>query len=353
MRKRMEGLDIARALAILGMMFVNYALVFQVEPTSLIAHFFIGLEGRAAAVFMIVAGIGIGVLSQKGTGKALYSQLCKRSLFLWALGLVLYTTFQWTADILHYYGLFMLLIIPFLKAHKGVIEGGILLVLLLSTYLQLSQNYLTGWDFATLRYTDFWSLAGFMRNLLFNGFHPLFPWFAFMLIGLWLSKVDLSQTTVQKKLMAAGIGIALSFEVVSVILKAYLGHGHWLLELVQTKPMPPNLLYMGAATGWAIAFIGFCLWFAETLVSNRQLITPLVYTGQMSLSHYVFHSAVVLSIMDALKLIEAQSANFVLYLTLGVYAIMLITSVLWRRRFSRGPLELVMRRLSDGGNNIA
>lgn len=353
MKKRMEGLDIARALAILGMMFVNYALVFQVEPTSLIAHFFIGLEGRAAAVFMIVAGIGIGVLSQKGTDKALYAQLFKRSLFLWGVGLVLYTTFQWTADILHYYGLFMLLILPFLKAHKKVIEGGIIFVLLMTAYLQLTQNYLLGWDFATLKYTDFWSLAGFVRNLVFNGFHPLFPWFAFMLIGLWLSRRDLSHTVVQKQLMASGLGIALSFEIASVLIKGFLGNGHWLIELVQTKPMPPNLLYMGAATGWAVAFIGFCLWFAEALVSNRHLMTPLVCTGQMSLTHYVFHSAVVLSVMDALNLIQPQSAGFVLCLTLGVYAIMLITSVLWRRRFQRGPLELAMRHLSDGGKNIA
>lgn len=353
MKKRMEGLDIARAFAILGMMFVNYALVFEVEPTSLIAHFFIGLEGRAAAVFMIVAGIGVGLLSKRGADKKLVGQLIKRSLFLWAIGLVLYTLFDWTADILHYYGLFMLLILPFLNANKKTIGMGIALVLMVTATLQLTQNYLVGWDFTNLKYVDFWTVEGFVRNLTFNGFHPLFPWFAFMLIGLLISKMPLGEEVFQKKLMGFGLGLALSFEILSVLLSEFVLKSHWLLSFVQTKPMPPNLFYIGAATGWAITFISLCLWSADALASKRKIIEPLVFTGQMSLTHYIGHSAVVLSILDAFGMIKAQSAVFVLILTIGVYTIMMFISVLWRRRFERGPVELIMRQISDGEKKIA
>lgn len=353
MKKRLEGLDIARAFAILGMMFVNYALVFQVAPTSALAHLYVGLEGRAAAVFMIVAGIGIGILSKKGVSRQLYGQLIKRSLFLWVLGLLLYVVFDWTADILHYYGLFMLCIIPFLSAKKKTIGIGIAVTLLVSSYLQFSQNYLSGWDFMNLKYVDFWTVEGFIRNLGFNGFHPLFPWFAFMLIGLLLSRMPLSERAYQKKMICLGVSIALMSELISKILSEFLLKGHWLYEFIQTKPMPPNLLYMLAATGWAIAFICLCLRAADALTHRRSIIEPLVYTGQLSLTHYVGHSALVLGVLDAFGMIQAQNAYFVLLLTVVVYIGMMVLSVTWRKYFDRGPIELVMRKISDGEQSNA
>jgi len=347
MKKRMEGIDIARAFAILGMMFVNYSKVFQVESVSRVAHFFVGLEGRAAAVFMVVAGIGVGLLCKRGVDKKLYGQLIKRSLYLWVLGLILFTVFEWTADILHYYGLFMLLILPFLNAGKKAIGLGIALTLIVSTVLQLSQNYLMGWDFTNLKYVDFWTLEGFFRNLTFNGFHPLFPWFSFMLIGLLLSKMPLGESNYQKKLMIFGLGLALVAEALSIVLSEFVLKGHWLIDFVQTKPMPPNLLYIAASTGWAIAFISFCIWAAEALSDKRALLDPLIFTGQMSLTHYVGHSAIVLSILDGFGMIKPQSAVCVFVLTIDVYTMMMLFSVLWRGHFERGPMELIMRQISD------
>jgi len=58
----------------------------------------------------------------------------------------------------------------------GVIEGCLLFPLLL-----LIVDYEAGWDFTTLTYTGFWTIDGFVRNLFYNGFHPVIPWFAFML----------------------------------------------------------------------------------------------------------------------------------------------------------------------------
>ena len=43
-----------------------------------------------------------------------------------------------------------------------------------------------GWNWATLSYRDFWTIEGFLRHSLFNGWHPVFPWAAFLLWGMWL-----------------------------------------------------------------------------------------------------------------------------------------------------------------------
>ncbi len=353
MKQRMEGLDVARAFAILGMMFVNYALVFEVKPTSSLGIFFMGLEGRAAAVFMIVAGIGIGLLSKKGTNRQLYIQIVKRSLFLWVLGLTLFSIFDWTADILHYYGMFMVVALPFLRADKKTIGVGIGVTLLISMYLQLTQNYVAGWDFVHFKYVDFWTADGFLRNLMFNGFHPMFPWLAFMLMGLLISKLPIHTAIFQKKMMIFGMAIAAGAEMTSHLIITFFLKETWAQAFIQTKPMPPNLFYVIAATGWAIFFISFCIWATEQCRVKRWVLESFIYTGQLSLTHYVGHSALVLTIIDELGWLRPQSANFVLLLTLGVYASMMLLSLLWRRKFERGPIELVMRKISDGVKSIA
>ena len=40
--------------------------------------------------------------------------------------------------------------------------------------------YETGWNFQTFAYADFWTRKGFLRNTFYNGWNPVFPWFAFL-----------------------------------------------------------------------------------------------------------------------------------------------------------------------------
>lgn len=359
MNQRLDGLDLARSLAVLGMMFVNYMLVFQVSHDSPGYAFLALFEGRAAAIFLTLAGIGIGLMTIKGRttdGIALRGShrltLAKRSLFLWVLGLVLFQIFEWPADILHYYGAYMLLVLPVLyyKPKALLLLSGLMLAI--SSYSILFMNYTAGWQFDTFTYTDFWTLNGFFRHLFFNGFHPIFPWFAFLLVGLSLSHGVLVIKASRRKLLAISFGVALVVEIVSLVLSNYYGATSELSALFLTKPMPPNLFYMFAAGAWAVVVIVLCIELTQALPQKGWLHgikLSLIRSGQMSLSHYVFHSAVVLTIAQFLNLIHEQSAFFVIGLTCGLYVFMVLFAHLWSIRFSRGPLELLMRRLTDGG----
>ena len=61
--KRLEALDAARFLAFCGMVLVNFRIAAQVAPGNDWASTVIDLlEGRAAALFVILAGIGIGIV---------------------------------------------------------------------------------------------------------------------------------------------------------------------------------------------------------------------------------------------------------------------------------------------------
>src|SRR4051794_24517828 len=65
--QRVVGFDVARALAILGMVVVHFSLVMAADRSgpgwlSVAVGF---LDGRAAAVFVVLAGVGITLASRR------------------------------------------------------------------------------------------------------------------------------------------------------------------------------------------------------------------------------------------------------------------------------------------------
>ena len=64
---RIIGYDVARAIAILGMVLVNFKIVMWDGETGpyWLAWLVSLLEGRAAAIFVILAGVGLSLLSQR------------------------------------------------------------------------------------------------------------------------------------------------------------------------------------------------------------------------------------------------------------------------------------------------
>ena len=64
---RIEGYDVARALAVFGMVLVNYKSTMGSEylgPEKLVGILSF-LDGRAAALFVVLAGIGISLLTRQ------------------------------------------------------------------------------------------------------------------------------------------------------------------------------------------------------------------------------------------------------------------------------------------------
>ncbi|WP_233354725.1 heparan-alpha-glucosaminide N-acetyltransferase domain-containing protein [Paenibacillus sp. JZ16] len=193
---RLTALDYARAWAIFGMIIVNYKLAMEVGDhganwLQTIAGLF---EGRASALFVVLAGVGVSLM----TAKASISRnqhmirenrktLVKRAVFLFIAGTLLLLT-GWSADILHYYAVFLLLASVLITVSDKTLLILAGLVLIVSSSMLILLDYSKGWDPGFHRYADFWTVEGFIRNLMFNGYHPLFPWSSFFLIGMWLGR---------------------------------------------------------------------------------------------------------------------------------------------------------------------
>src|SRR5207237_854354 len=109
--QRVVGYDVARSLALLGMMVVHFGLVGAEDATTpnWLAWIFGLLDGRAAATFMVLAGIGLTLLSRRavesGNRQAvarIRGIVARRGLFLLAIGFV--NLAIWPGDILRVYG---------------------------------------------------------------------------------------------------------------------------------------------------------------------------------------------------------------------------------------------------------
>lgn len=104
-RPRLVGLDVARGLAILGMIIVN---VGPVPATSLLHRLYLLPYGRASILFVTIAGLGMGYLLANRRHR-LWPDLLWRVLLLATLGLALQSMTDQVSIILQTYAALFLL----------------------------------------------------------------------------------------------------------------------------------------------------------------------------------------------------------------------------------------------------
>ncbi|MFD3445621.1 DUF418 domain-containing protein [Microbacteriaceae bacterium 4G12] len=354
--KRITGFDFARALAILGMVIVNYKLSMGADgkgATWII--YFTGLfEGRASAIFVILAGIGISLMTKKARVtndpiliKESKQTIWKRAFFLLLLGISLYII-GWNADILHYYAFYMFLSSFYIVASNTTLLYSFIGILTTAQIFQLIFDYTKGWNASFHEYQSFWTLEGFLRNLLFNGFHPIFPWFCFLLLGLWLGRLDFTRTDIRKKLLWYSSFTFIILESLSFFLiktmSPFLGR-EISTYFFSTKPMPPNIFYILSSSSTAIIVIILCVYFTEIFAKNI-MTKSLILTGQMALTHYIGH-VLFLFVLAVVKLLENQTLFISLMWSVLFFICAIFLSYMWKSQFKRGPVELLMRKYSD------
>ncbi|WP_420601256.1 DUF418 domain-containing protein [Flagellimonas sp.] len=357
MKERIIGIDVARSLAIIGMVIVNFKIAFGDHGNPLLKSFVQLFEGKAAAIFVVLAGIGIAFMSNSALAnnnlsklKSTKTKILKRALFLFVIGL-LYIPI-WEADILHFYGIYMLVTLLVLgRSSKMVFWSGLSLIFIYPLLLSVI-NYDTNWDFQTFEYSNFWTANGFLTNLFVNGFHPVIPWAAFMLIGLWYGKQDLSNS----KFLSRSIWISLSVFVTTLVLSKLsifiLAEGNPVTEndlkqILGTSPMPPLPFYMLASGSFSIFVISICIIFSRKFDKNP-IIQLLKKTGQLALTFYVAHvviGMIAIYLIDPAKM-GSYTITFSFLYALAFSALCIFFAHFWTRFHKVGPLEWVMRSIT-------
>lgn len=355
--KRIIGLDIARALAIVGMVIVNFNVVMagDVSSPGWLRFLVVSLEGRAAATFVVLAGIGASLGSRrqrlsndpKGQRKSRVT-LAKRALFLFVLGWLFYLI--WPADILHFYGVYLAVGALLLFASDRTLLWAGIASAAISLVFILGFDFFANWNLDDLSYRNLDTPAGFIRNLFFDGFHPVFPWLVFYLFGMWLGRTDLRDPAWRRRIVVRATVILLVVETAAWAAlgpKGSRAEGigdeawQWLFSVEMLPPMP---LYLVAGIATACLVIVGSIVVGERAAESTTW--PLVATGQLALTLYVAHVIVGMGILEAMGRLENQSLPFIVTASLVFSAAAIAWSTWWRSRHQRGPLEWVMRRLS-------
>lgn len=358
MKQRITGFDLARALAIFGMVIVNFKIAMNVETGSPLLMSFAKLfEGRASALFVILAGVGVTFLTNKARKSTDHSfvlksriSLIKRGLLLVVIGLM-YTPI-WEADILHFYGFYFLIAAAIFMVSGKALLFISAIIMLLFPLLMLFFDYGKNWNWSTLTYENLWSLDGMVRHIVFNGFHPVFPWAAFLVFGMWLGRQDLSQKLIRNRLLVASLITLVVTECSFYFIRAALEDGNALglttgavNFLFSTSIIPPLPQYIISASSSAVIVLVGCLYFSEEFPESN--INQWLYkTGQLSLTLYVAHVIIGMGVLESIGRLEDQTIDFSLFSSLVFCVCGICFSVLWLKYFKLGPLEWLFRKVA-------
>ncbi|MCF2910828.1 DUF418 domain-containing protein [Pseudoalteromonas sp. DL2-H2.2] len=353
MSARIHGIDLARALAIFGMVVVNFKLVMGASTGSpFLLSLSALLEGRAAALFVILAGVGLTLSARKAQDhdllhrKQMQNKVAMRGILLLCLGLLYLPV--WPADILHFYGCYFILASWLLFAsHRTLLT---LCALVVSTFpaLLLVIDYSKGWHWGTLTYLDLWTLDGLIRRIFYNGFHPVFPWFAFLLFGMWLGRQPLHQSALQKRLFKIAIVILVSVEGAFYLLRTLavrVGMQDQDIQfLLSTGPIPPLPQYLVCATASSVLVLLGCIKLAQHFARSA-VLHSLEDTGKLSLTFYIAHVIIGMGTLEALDMLGNQSIETALLSSLLFCLSAWCFATLWRRKYAQGPAEWLFRYL--------
>jgi uncharacterized protein len=356
--ERVVGFDVARALAILGMVVVHFSLVVAADRSgpAWLTEVLGFLDGRAAATFVILAGVGVTLMSRRAVRAAdahavaqVRKTLALRGIVLLAIGFV--NLRIWPGDILRVYGVSLLLAARLVTASDRRLLLGAAAYAAGFVALFLVLDFEKNWDWATLTYRRLWSPTGLMRNLFYDGFRSVLPWTGFVLFGMWLGRRDLRDATVNRRVVVAALSTAIGAEIVSwLCVRYFLGHPHGMdpetvRALFGTESMPALPLFLLASGGEAVAVIAFC----SRLTGPSPAWCPLAATGQMALTCYLTHIVVGLGVVVALGLADSQPLPIAAGCGVGFFAVSVVLSWLWTRAFRHGPLEWALRKAAGQG----
>lgn len=365
-RPRLIGVDVARGLAVIGMI-ATHTLPMETEsgaPTtvSMLA------AGRAAATFVVVAGVSVAFLSGGREGVrgrkrvASSAGLVVRAMIVLVLGLALglIATQNGIWGILPFYGLLFVLALPLLGLRAPALLGVTAAVFALGPVLLvatagLELPYAGGDDptFSTL-VTD---PLGLLIQLLLSGAYPVVVYLGYLSAGLAIGRLDLSSRRVAWWLLGGGLALAVAARAVSWYLLYPLGglarmvqesgssddpaqvttqllsEEHqplttwWHLALPAPHSHTPiDLLH---SVGSAAAVLGAALLLTR-LPMLRRLLSPLAAVGSLALTLYCAHL-----VLLATGVWSDQPALLFGAMIVGALAL----SVAWRRWIGQGPLE--------------
>ncbi|HEY8702705.1 MAG TPA: heparan-alpha-glucosaminide N-acetyltransferase domain-containing protein [Arthrobacter sp.] len=373
---RLHGIDAARGLALLGMMATHLLPTFEANASLTPTWIGLAFSGRAAALFAVLAGIGLALSTGRQTpldGIALGAArrgIALRAGVIAAVGLTLGGLEVNLAIILVHYAVLFLCVLPFLGlklkalcawAAGWILASPVLAYLLrpwfMASYPPLKLGHNPSWE-------DLSTPSQLLGDVFFTGYYPVFQWLSYLLVGLVIGRLALAKAGVSMALLAGGTVLAVLAKALGAaamedwggrdaLQKVLNAPGYPLDSLLQVNlagvqqegswwwlasvaPHSATTLDLAHTSGVAAAVVGVCLLLgrlADWL--DLDVLLPLRGPGAMTLTLYSVHVWVVAAFY--LKPLPAGWTEEGMYFAHAAAAVVVGTAfalLKWR-----GPLE--------------
>lgn len=387
---RIMGLDVARGLAILGMLAAHtlHSAPFEWGDPTTWGDI---VNGRSSILFGVIAGVSIALMTRyrptdrEGLRRERL-RLLGRGVAIFLIGTVLELMGTGVAVILGIYGVLFIAVIPFLSWRRRslIVAAGILAVVS-SVCAPMMLTLLANNGFSGL------------GTAVLTSIYPPLMWLALVLVGLAIGRSSFTLLRAAAGLLALGIALtgigygaaALAAPLVAqftpveaesvdtvpgtdvdvsgllcdeypdatvfcypetsgsvttdasadvtpdpgTVLLQYIVHG-----IFTDRAHSGGLAEIVGSTGVALIALGGCLLIARPL---RGVLAPLAATGSMPLSSYSLQ-IVILAIAQPLLPSPTPELDPSLLLWAGMTVVILIAATIWASLLGRGPLERLM-----------
>ena len=309
---RLVGLDVARALALLGMVATH--LLPEIGPDGQQTWATDLAGGRASALFAVLAGITMALLTGGRTplrGRDRWRAslgVALRAVLVGVVGLWLGGLDTGLAVILTYYAVLFLLGLPFtgLRVRSLAVLAVVWLVAV-PLASQWVRPRLPGPSYDNPSWAGLGDPVQLGSELLLTGYYPALPWLAYLLAGTAVGRSDLGRRGVQAGWLVGGLVLATVAGVGSRVL-AGRELGPRLLEeaslglpgttptdrwsyLLLDAPHSGTPFDLAATTGSALAVIGGSLLLIGVLPGLGVRFMAVVFgAGTMTLTLYTLHA---------------------------------------------------------------
>ncbi len=370
-KERIFSIDALRGFSLLGIILMNiltFAYPYQViNPFEFFQHQD-GALFKVSSLFIIASfypifaflfGYGLSIMYDNSIKRNIdyYPMIIRRLLFLLLLG-VIHGIFLFYGDILATYALLGFIAIIFVRLKPsyslvGLSIGFGILALLYILPMVLLQDVAELENFVGLQElervnnilisSDYLSIMGF--NLKYFGMNILnvilvgpFSILPIMLFGIYAHKSNWFNKITQHKNLYIIVGIVVFILGLCVKMIQIMLVGSTISQLISQMLGGPIV-----ALSYIIFFVLLC---EDKTV--RKILSPLQNIGKLSLTTYITQSIICMFIFYGIgfSLYGKLSVSTIYLIALAIFAVQLVASHFYLKKFKQGPIEKVWRKVT-------
>jgi uncharacterized membrane protein YeiB len=313
------------------------------------------LTTRFAATFVLIAGIGVSLFTQRARESNNRVDIQHARIVLLRRGALLYfvgyfVQWIWPGTILFYYGAYFIIAAAVFAWSSRQLIGLCAMSIVAAAGLswwrasQLINGNNTRWLSPS---------PNSPRNLLIRTFidytHPVFPWIAFFIAGIVLGRSIHQLAKIRLRLMFFAFLIVLATHAANFLFmpaSQIANRDFVLARLLSTQPLDHGILFSTGTLATAIValcFVSLVVEHATRTVRMRLFVKFLARAGRMTFSVYLLHVVFFNLVVHRLHWVRATGLDTALVLSMSFYVIALLLASKWNKHFGLGPAERAYR----------